>query len=99
MAFSRKLKRELTAALCSKAMATELEVAATVGPAAQATVVAALGTTTNLSAIAASYADEAAARTSVNTLKGEVEARLDAIEAKVDETLAALKVALLMASS
>ena len=65
----------------------------------QAALVQALGTTTNLTAIAASYADLAAARTSVNTLKGEVEARLDAIEAKVDAVIAALKAANLMASS
>lgn len=58
--------------------------------------VPALGTTTNLSAISASYADLAAARTSVNTLKGEVEARLDDIEAKVDAVIAALVAAGLM---
>lgn len=50
-----------------------------------------LGTTTNLSAIAGSYADLPAARTSVNTLKGEVEARLDAIEAKLDALIEALE--------
>jgi predicted RecA/RadA family phage recombinase len=66
---------------------------------AQSTVIAALGTTTNLTAIAASYADLAAARTSVNTLAGEVEARLDAIDAKIDATLAALKAAGLMATA
>lgn len=65
----------------------------------QAANVAALGTTTDLSAIAASYADLAAARVSVNTLKGEVETRLDAIEAKVDAVLSALKAAGLMANS
>jgi predicted RecA/RadA family phage recombinase len=65
----------------------------------QAGVIAALGTTTNLTAIAASYADLAAARVSVNTLRTDVEARLDAIEAKVDALIAALKAANLMASS
>lgn len=64
-----------------------------------AAVVTALGTTTNLSAISATYADLAAARTSVNTLKGEVETRLDNIEAKLDEVIAALKTAGLMATS
>lgn len=59
--------------------------------------VAALGSTTNLSAIAGTYADLAAARTSVNTLAGEVEARLDAIETKVDAILSSLKTAGLMA--
>lgn len=65
----------------------------------QAANVAALGTTTNLTAIAASYADLAAARTSVNTLKGEVETRLDNAEAKIDAVIAALIAANLMASS
>lgn len=65
----------------------------------QAAVVAALGTTTNLTAIAASYADLAAARTSVNTLRTDTEARLDAIDAKVDAVIASLKAASLMASS
>lgn len=57
----------------------------------QGAIIAALGTTTNLTAIAATYADLAAARTSVNTLRTDVEARLDAIEAKVDVIIAALK--------
>lgn len=61
-----------------------------------AAVIAALGTTSNLTAIAGSYADLAAARTSVNTLATETEARLDAIEAKVDALIAALKTANLM---
>jgi len=53
--------------------------------------IAPLGTTTNLTAIGASFADLAAARTAVNTLKTEVEARLDAVEAKADETLSGLE--------
>jgi predicted RecA/RadA family phage recombinase len=65
----------------------------------QAAVVAALGSTTNLTAIAGSYADLAAARTSVNTLAGEVEARLDALDAKVDAILTSLKAAGAMAAS
>lgn len=54
--------------------------------------IAALGTTANLTAIAGSYADLAAARASVNTLRTDAEARLDAIEAKLDALIAALKV-------
>ena len=46
---------------------------------------------TALTAIGASYTDLPAARTSVNTLKTEVDARLDLIEAKVNEILEALK--------
>lgn len=61
-----------------------------------AATVAALGTTTNLTAIAGVFADLAAARTAVNTLATETEARLDAIEAKVDSILTSLKNAGLM---
>lgn len=64
-----------------------------------AAVVAALGTTANLSAIGATFSDLAAARTAVNTLATESEARLDAIEAKVDAILVSLKAAGLMASA
>jgi len=67
--------------------------------ATKATNITALGTTTNLTAIAATYADLAAARTSVDTLKTDVEARLDVIEAKVDALIAALKTAGVMTSS
>ncbi len=63
------------------------------GPAAAIT---ALGTTANLTAIAATYADLAAARTSVNTLRTDTEARLDAIESKLDALIAALKTAGMM---
>jgi predicted RecA/RadA family phage recombinase len=66
---------------------------------AQAGNVAALGTTTALTAIAASYADLAAARTSVNTLRTDAEARLDAIEAKIDAVIASLVAAGIMAAS
>jgi len=50
-----------------------------------------LGTTTNLTAIAAVYADLAEARTSVNTLRTNTESRLDAIEAKLDAVINSLK--------
>lgn len=63
-----------------------------------AATVAALGSISALTAIAASYADEAAARTSVNSLRGEVETRLATIEAKVDAVILSLKNAELMAS-
>mgnify|MGYP000852727548 CR=1 FL=1 len=67
--------------------------------ASQAENVATLGTTTNLTAISATYADLPAARTSVNTLKTEVEARLDTIEAKVDELNTKLQDAGIIATS
>ena len=53
--------------------------------------ISAMGNTTDLTAIAAVYADLAAARTSVNTLRTDAESRLVAIEAKVDVIIAALK--------
>ena len=53
--------------------------------------IAPLGETTNLTAIGAVFADLAAARVAVNTLKTEVEARLDDVEGKVDETLSSLE--------
>lgn len=46
---------------------------------------------TPLTAITATYGDLADARTSVNTLKTEVDARLDLIESKMNEILEALK--------
>jgi predicted RecA/RadA family phage recombinase len=65
----------------------------------QAAVIAAIGASANLTAIEAVFADLAAARVAVNTLKTETEARLDAIEAKVDALIAALKLAGLMANA
>lgn len=53
--------------------------------------IAPLGITTNLTAIGASFADLAAARTAVNTLKTEVEARLDAGEGKTDAIIGGLE--------
>lgn len=65
----------------------------------QAAYVATLGATTNLTAIGATFADLAAARTAVNTLATETEARLDGVEAKVEAIRAALVAAGLMAAS
>ena len=65
----------------------------------RAATVAALGTTTNLTAVPGSFADLAAVRTYLVTHVAEVEARLDAVEAKVDAVIAALKAANLMASA
>lgn len=105
---TKKITKTITDKFIGYAWTSELTNATTVqvklsadsnGAVSQAAVVAALGTTTNLTAIAGSYADLAAARTSVNTLAGEVETRLDAIEAKVDAVIAALKTAGLMATS
>jgi predicted RecA/RadA family phage recombinase len=61
--------------------------------------VAAIKPTTPLTAIGATYADLPAARTSVNTLRTDVEARLGVNETAIDAITAALKAAGLMATS
>jgi hypothetical protein len=53
--------------------------------------ISAMGNTTDLTAISAVYADLSEARVSVNTLRTDSEARLVAIEAKVDIIILALK--------
>lgn len=58
-----------------------------------------LGATANLTAIGATFADLAAARTAVDTLRSDAEARLDAIEAKMDALLGALTTANLMSAT
>lgn len=62
-----------------------------------ASAVAALGETASLTAVPAEFADLAAARVAVNTLATETEARLDAIEAKIDALIASLKNASIVA--
>ena len=52
-----------------------------------------IGVTGPLTAIAGVYADLAAARTSVNALRGDTEARLAALEAKMDALLNSLRTA------
>ncbi len=134
MALSQKTKDILIVALANKVAATELAAAVNSGSNPQATVIAALGTTSNLSAavvaattIAASNLTAVSApdptkaevdtgidtlktavvtalnlkadNVDVETLRTQAEARLDAIEAKVDAVIAALKTAGLMASA
>jgi|ERR1700754_287254 len=65
----------------------------------KAAFVAAFGNTTDLSVIGATFADLAAARTAVNTLRNETETRLGAIETKFDLVLTKLIAAALMAAS
>lgn len=67
--------------------------------ASKATTITALGVTSDLTAISATFADLAASRTAVNTLKTETETRLDTIEAKIDSLIAKLKMAGLVATS
>lgn len=64
----------------------------------QAALVASFGAGANFTAIGAVFADLAAARAAVDTLKTEAQTRTLALEAKVDALLAALKTGNLMAS-
>lgn len=96
---SNDAKKALRAALASKGLhGFAEEVIAAIdsngsGPAAH---VSNIEPTVDMTAIPASFADLAAARSAVNTLRSDAEARLDAIEAKIDAILAALQSAGMM---
>ena len=60
--------------------------------------IASLGATTNLTAVPGTFADEAAVQTYLVALRADVEARLDAIEVRVDAVLAALRTATVLAA-
>lgn len=68
-------------------------------PVAKAAVIPAIGAPTTFTAIGASFADLAAARTAVNTLRTETLTADTATNAKLDAVIAALKAAGLMATS
>jgi hypothetical protein len=88
MALSKRQKDALKVALCDDKRAAQI-IAILEQDSLQAVHVAPLGTIAALTAISGSYADLAAANTSVTALRAEVQARLAAIEAKVDAILAA----------
>lgn len=90
MALSLKASEGLRRALTEDEIATEIEAAINAGANDQAGVVAAIGATENLTGVDGT-GQNAAPLTSTET-------RLDAIEAKVDEVIAALKAANIMAS-
>lgn len=89
MALSKKTKEVLVVAMADKKAATELAAAVDASGNAQAAAVAPLGVTTDLVGVDGTGSNAA-------PLVG-TEARLDAIEAKVDAVIAALKAAGLMA--
>ncbi len=101
MALSGNSRQCLATALASSSAATEITTMLNASVASSATVIAAIGTTTNLLAVPASFADATAVKTFLDNAAGWtlIESRLDVIEAKVDALIAALKVAGLMASS
>jgi len=90
MALSKKTKEILTVAMADKKSAAEIAEAIDAGGNAQAAAVAALGATAALVGVDGTGSNAA-------PLVG-TEARLDAIEAKVDAVIAALKAAGLMAT-
>lgn len=92
MALSDEAKRRLELAAVSKEYGQEIATAIDSGSNPQASSVSALGTTTDIGSTDGSGGAGDAA------LAADVESRLDAIEAKVDEVIAALKAAGLMAS-
>lgn len=90
MALSAKAKKRLEVAMARRAEANEVIAAIESGANAQAASVAAIGATSNLVGVDGTGSNAA-------PLAG-TEARLDAIEAKVDAILSALKAAGLMAT-
>lgn len=90
MALSAKTKKRIEVALARRAEANELIAAVEAGANAKAASVAAIGTTTNLTGVDGTGNNAADLATT--------EARLDAIESKINAILAALKAAGLMAS-
>lgn len=90
MALSAKAKKRLEVAMARRAEANEVIAAIESGANAQAAAVAAIGATSNLVGVDGTGSNAA-------PLVG-TEARLDAIEAKVDAVIAALKAASLMAT-
>ncbi len=102
MSLSNEAKRRLERAVSSKTVGTELAAAIDAPGDGPAALVASFGTTTNLPA--ANCAGEATpSATNVNAAIDAVatvaEARLDALESKVNDLLAALKAAGYMATS
>lgn len=90
MALSKNTKKRIEVALARRAEANELIAAVEAGANAQAATVAAFGATTNLTGVDGTGNNAADLATT--------EARLDAIESKINAILAALKAAGLMAS-
>ena len=91
MALSTKARKRLEVALARRTEANEIADAIDASGNSVAAAVAALGTTTNLVGVDGVGSNAAPLV--------ETEARLDAIEAKVDALIAALKTAGLMATS
>ena len=108
MALSTKARKRLEVAMARRAEAKEIADAIDVGfNATPAAAVAALGTTVNIPTVSVTLStsntySDAAVKTAIdagaNAVRTAAESRLDAIEAKVDALIAALKAAGLMNS-
>lgn len=101
MALSTEAKRRLEVAVTSSSVAVELAAAIDAPGSGPAAVVAAFGTTTNLPATTCaggSAPTAAQVDAAIAVLAAAAEARLDAIEAKINATLLALKDASYMAT-
>ena len=90
MALSAEAKRVLEIAMGSRPLASEVSAAIDSGSNPQAASIAALGVTTDLTGVDGTGSNAADLATT--------ESRLDAIEAKIDALISALKAAGLMAS-
>lgn len=104
MSLSDKARERMRLAMVSKDFGDEVSDAIDNGGNPQAAVVAALGTTTDLSAVSGTYSNGAEPTgtevdATIQASVDEIESRLDDIEAKVDELIAALKTAGIMASA
>jgi len=100
MALSNKAKEAFRRAFTEEESVDEVVSAIESGSNPQAATVAPLGATADFSAAALSTADtytDAAVNAELDSLVGEVEDRMDAVEAKIDAVIAALKAAGLMA--
>lgn len=101
MALSDKAKRHIELAMVSKEIGEEVSSAIDSGSNVAAASVAEIGATADLSAASVTTGgtpdcDAAAVQDAIDAVAGEVESRLDALEAKIDELIAALKTAGLM---
>lgn len=100
MSLSPEAREILVVALANRAKANEVADAIDAGSNDQAATVAAIGATSDYTAAALSTTDtytDAAVNAELDSIIGEVEARNDVTEAKIDEVIAALKAAGIMA--
>ena len=95
MSLSQNAKDYLIVALANKKIGEEIAAAIDASGSGPAATIAAI-VPSDMTAIAATYADLAAARTSVNSLRTDAEARLDALDSKINAILLSLKNAGLM---